>query len=158
MKKVLLSIGTMLLVTALFVGCGGNGGNPDSGNNNNNGATQITIDSSDITESLPAVILTDGNWKYIQEDLLSGQKEYGKFTISDSKTKITYTELYDYAYGQFHAISVESLNSENWVTRFDYESDSVENGWVLKSNTDKEHLKYSISKEKARSILLEKID
>lgn len=146
MKKVLFKIGLVLLFAAMLVSCGGNGGNPDSENEIN----PISIDSSDITTITSEVTLTDGTWKFIEDNV--NEIESGIFTISESKSKITYTELYRYSNGQLHTIEVTQLNKLNNVTRFD--GYSPEN-WELKTNNTN---KFSIYKVNTRKILLEKIE
>ena len=156
MKKVGFLIGIMVIFTALFVSCAGNGGNPD-GNNN---PLPISIDSSDITVSADEVILTDGTWKFIDTIYSTSQTECGIFVISNNKGQMTFTEGYNYSDGYlttYGAATLSSMSSTN-TTRFDYDSSTTSNGWILKTNNSTSNLKYSIYKENVRSILVEKID
>ncbi len=156
MKKVFFKIGLFLMFAGLFVGCSGSGGGNPDGNN----PLPISIDSCDITTSVNEVILTDGTWKFIDTIYSTSQTECGIFVISNNKGQITYTEGYNYSDGYlvtYGAATLASMSSEN-TTRFDYDSSTTTNGWILKTNNNTSNLKYSIYKENVRSILVEKID
>lgn len=105
MKKVGFLIGIMVIFTALFVSCAGNGGNSDS------------FDFEDCTESVDSVELTDGTWNY--------QETYSAFTGGSNRTFIITTNGNDTTI-QYTYYDSEDLTDHNSPSNNNYELSKYE--------------------------------
>lgn len=162
MKKLVVLFGMAMLCAALFTSCG------DKSEPSGSNPLPVSIDTSDITSPTEDTALSDGKWKFIDTKFGAfAGTECGTFIVSDSCTKLTYVEAWDYSDGiltKYDANIISGMNSGPDSTnlntrshRFYYDSDAASNNWELLTNNDAAHKKYSIKKVDTRTILLEKI-
>ena len=161
MKKVLFKIGLMLIFSALFIGCGGNGGNPDSGKG---GVKHFSIDESDITENLSDsedIVLEDGNYKFIHvQTFFSNSKDSGKCTVSVSEEKITFLEVIEESDGLIMKATTDDLrimNNTDYYGNFLTRLNNNKDNWVIKNKANQDFSKMTAVSD-TETIILEKID
>lgn len=134
MKKVGFLIGIMVIFTALFVSCAGNGGNPD-GNND------------EVNISVNEVELIDGIWDY-SENMPLNCREYGTFEISNNGTTFTFLNVWEGINNYGDYLNDQKLSQKNSVNNFPHFQVSTTNNdedhyYEIKSNSN--HTKYNFT-------------
>ena len=119
MKKVLFKIGLVLLFATMFVGCGGNGGNPDTNTTIPSGST-ISISETGIEINTNTITLSDGTWNY-DIKLPQNYVEYGTFIVSNQT--LTYTLVYEGRNSYVDVMSENRFNLKNSNPTSNYTND-----------------------------------
>ena len=126
MKKVLFKIGLVLLFATMFVGCGGNGGNPDTNTTIPSGST-ISISETGIEINTNTITLSDGTWNY-DIKLPQNYVEYGTFIVSNQT--LTYTLVYEGRNSYVDVMSENRFNlknsnpTSNYTNNFNYSTEN----------------------------------